>query len=164
MIVKSNKNWLVSEKTFALKACNWHDTINCVLTAAFKCVLMAKDQYVLTKHLTGLNAAKNIIIFCAKKLLHNFPKNNHLPAHSLGTPKKWVQKVAFQKMCRNTQSWRSTSWVPLQKKVQNKRSFEQWKTVNETFESYQFCDAPHSLFRVCGYEVTLTWEHLMFMK
>lgn len=67
MIVKSNKNWLVSEKKFALKACNWHDTINCVLTAAFKCVLMAKDQHVITKHLTGLNAAKNIIIFCAKK-------------------------------------------------------------------------------------------------
>lgn len=45
---------------------------------------------------------KILLYFVQKKSLHNFPKNNHLPAHRLGTPKKWVQKVAFQKMCRNT--------------------------------------------------------------
>lgn len=164
MIVKSNKNWLVSEKKFALKACNWHDTINCVLTAAFKCVLMAKDQHVITKHLTGLNAAKNIIIFCAKKSLHNFPKNN-LWLHTVWElPRNESKKWLFRR-CVETHSHGDRPLGSLcRKRSQNKRSFEQWKTVNETFESYQFCDAPHSLFRVCGYEVTLTREHLMFMK
>lgn len=125
---------------------------------------MAKDQYVITKHLTGLNAAKKYYYILCKKNHFTIFLKTIICLHTVWELPRNESKRCLFRRCVETQSWRSTSWVPLQKRVQNKRSSEQWKTFNETFESYHFCDAPHSLFRVCGYEVTLTREHLMFMK